>query len=170
MNNSAQPVVAYIASAYRALSDSKLESEEFAHGLIMFAVPDYGIQFRCRVEADPMRLELGALFALLRFLKTKLAHVKIPALEVRSSSPRLVFSLGSRVGPFAESTEWNLLLLEYTKEMEVTARYVAPRDNCCLLAPTELPSQPESEHPLLRPTIEDRTKFTMKPFQRGIDL
>lgn len=170
MSEPIRPVVAYIGAVNHPLADQSLEQKGLCHGLVMFAVPDLGIQFRCRAEADRLRLEIGAFFSLLRFLKTRLPKVKIEALEVRSSLPEFVFSLGGKIGPFAKDTEWSRLLAEYLPDMQITTRYVEPRLNRCLLPPSEFPSVPETAKPLLTPTWEDRTKFTIKPFQRGIDL
>lgn len=170
MSENIRPIVAYIGGVSHPLADSALEKQGLSHGLVMFAVPDLGIQFRCRAEADRLRLEIGAFFSLLRFLKTRLPRVKIEALEVRSSLPEFVFSLGGKTGAFAKDTEWSRLLAEYTPHMQITTRYVEPRLNRCLLPPSEFPSVPETTKPLLTPTWDDRTKFTIKPFQRGIEL
>ena len=165
-----RPVICYISSVINSNIDSALEQNGFSHGLIIFAIPDYGILFRCRAEGDRIALEFGAFFSLLRFLKTYLEKEKIGSVVIRSSYPEFVFSFAGHGRHLAKGSERELLLREYTKGMSVSVEYSVPFKNRCLLSPADYPSVPVAQRPVLKPDWNDRKKNSIKPFQRGIKL
>ncbi|MCD6248863.1 MAG: hypothetical protein J7J98_00855 [candidate division Zixibacteria bacterium] len=92
------PVDCYIGAFKAPLQEAYLENHGFSRGMILFAIPSYGVLFRCRADGDLMDLEFGAFFALLRFIKTSLAKEQIKNLRVFSSTPKFVFTMMNR-GP-----------------------------------------------------------------------
>ncbi len=170
MGKKIQPVTCYVASVINTNIDLVLEQNGFSHGLIIFALPDFGILFRCRAEGNQIALEFGAFFSLLRFLKTYLAKEKIDSVVVRSSNPEFVFSFTGQGRHLARGSERELLLREYTKGVAVSVEYVEPRKNRCLQSPADYPSVPIAQLPVLKPDWNDRKKNSIKPFQRGIKL
>ena len=90
MKDKKPPIRCYVAAFTNARIDSFLEDNGFSKGMICFAIPAYGIMFRCRTEGRLIDLEFSALFSLLEFVKSKLAEEKIRSLQVFSSNPEHV--------------------------------------------------------------------------------
>ncbi|RKX23594.1 MAG: hypothetical protein DRP45_10155, partial [Candidatus Zixiibacteriota bacterium] len=59
----------------------------FAQGMILFAIPEHGLLFKCCAEGDSLDLEFGAFFAALRFINESLAGEKIKQVRVHTSNP-----------------------------------------------------------------------------------
>jgi len=164
------PIPCYIASAINSEIDPFLEQRGFGHGLVMFAVPDFGLMFRCRAEGDPIDLEFGAFFSLLKFLKTYLVTGVARHLEVRSSNPEFVFSFAPHSRHLARGTARELILREYDNDFRITVKHVTPNDNRCLISPIQYPSLPAGNNAILKPNTKTEKRSEFKPFQRGIQL
>lgn len=164
------PIRCYIASVVNREIDPFLEQNGFCHGLIIFAIPELGLLFRCRADGNPIDLEFGAFFSLLRFLKTYLVDDKLNRLQVLSSNPEFVFSFTPKSKYLAEGTTRRKLLNEYSAKMEIQVAFIERQKNRCLCGPSEFPSMPENAAPILKPAVKHDTKIECKPFQRGIHL
>jgi hypothetical protein len=170
MEIKAQPLRCYIASVINRQIDPFLEKHGFCHSLIIFAVPELGLLFRCRADGDGIDLEFGAFFSLLRFLKQYLVQDKLDRLQVLSSCPEFVFSFTKESKHLAKGTAREKLLREYADKMQIEVAYIEPQKNRCLVAPSEFPSMPASAGPVLKPTVTKDTRIDIRPYQRGIRL
>jgi len=169
MGKKALPVDCYIFSLSRR-QESYLESEGFAAGLILFAIPSMGLLFKCRAEGDPLDLELAALASAVRFMKKSLYDQKIKTVKVHSSNPEFVFCLSKGQGELVNSDKCLKLLRSIKSEMDILVSYVTVSNNKALVSPTDYPSAPVDQKTILRPTIEERTRTSFKPIQKGITL
>ncbi len=160
----------YTASFLGSSMDSLLAEKGFARGLIIFAIPDFGILFRCRALGSAVDLEFAAYFALLRFIKTRLADQKIKAVQVYSSNPEFVFSFTGKSRHLKGNEERSKLLREYGREFTLAVGYVRPADNRALISPGDFPSMPANASIELSPDQSERRKPAIKPFSRGIDI
>ena len=160
----------YIASVVNEKIDPFLEQNGFCHGLIIFAVPELGLLFRCRAEGTSIDLEFGAFFSLLRFLKTYLIGDRINRLQVLSSNPEFVFSFTPKSKHLAEGSTRRKLLKEFGSHLDLQVGLVESQKNRCLAAPGEFPSMPENAPPILKPTVKHDSRIECMPFQRGIQL
>lgn len=170
MTNSASSLRCYIASVKLTRLDPFLESEGFCHGLVMFAAPDIGLMFRCRAEGEPIDLEFGAFFSLLKFLKTYLVKDVARELFVHSSNSEFVLSFRPSSRHLAAGTTREVLLREYLHDYRIQVGYVEPHNNRCLISPVEYPSLPEGLKTVLKPNVRSDKRSEFKPFQRGIRL
>lgn len=160
----------YIAAFQNPTIDSYLENNGFARGLMSFAVPTYGILFRCRTEGRVIDLEFAALFALLKFLKTKLEAEKIKNVQILSSNPELVFSFTGNTPHLKSGTPRRVVLDEFTKDFQIAIGYIKPSENKALVSPADYPSMPANRKISLRVDTADHKKAEFKPFQKGIKL
>ncbi len=164
------PVTCFIAGIVNREIDPTLQEFGFTHGIIIFAIPEFGILFRCRAEGDPVSLEFGAFFALLRFIRTTLNQTPMDRVQICSSNPELVTSFNGQGRYLAEGTAWAKMLAEYTKSIQIDVRYVEPIKNRCLLSPADYPSTPAGAKPVLKPDLKPPTRLEIKPIQKGIKL
>lgn len=160
----------YTASFLGSTMDSLLAEKGFARGVIVFAIPDFGILFRCRALGNVIDLEFAAYFALLRFIKTRLADQDIKAVQVFSSNPEFVFAFTPKSPHLADNEKRRRLLREYGRTFTLAVSYVRPVDNKALLSPGDFPSLPEGVNIDLSLDQSGRRKATIKPFSKGIDL
>ena len=170
MQKPASSLRCYVASVSSAHLDPFLEREGFGHGLVMFAVPDIGLMFRCRAEGERIDLEFGAFFSLLKFLKTYLVTDTIRDLYVCSSNPEFVLSFRPNSRHLATGTTREVLLREYLRDFRIHVAFVEPQHNRCLVSPVEYPSLPEGVKTVLKPNVKSDKRSEFKPFQRGIRL
>lgn len=159
----------YIATSCREAADPYLAERGFAAGVVSFAIPDYGILFRCRVSGAPIDLEFGAYFALLRFIRTRLSQEKIKAVQVHSSNPEFVFAFSGKSPHLVKDEERRRLLNEYSREFTLAVGYIPPLDNRAVLSPVDLPSVPQGAKIALSPGTPER-RPAIRPFRRGVDL
>ena len=113
--------------------------------MICFAIPAYGILFRCRTEGALIELEFSAFFSLLEFVSTKLKDEKVGSVQVCSSNPHLVFSFSKVSTRMAPGSAHRQLLAKYSKAMTISVAYVKPPENKALLSPAEYASVPANQ-------------------------
>jgi hypothetical protein len=170
MASSSTKITAYIGSVINPQIDSKLEQIGFCRGLIVFAIPEYGILFRCRADGEPINLEFGALFSLLRFLETSLASLNAKEVLICSSSAELVASFGNTGRHLSKGSEREIMLREYTRKLRISVQYVDRLKNRCFLSPVDYPSMPGGQEPPIKPDWKELRKNEIKPIQKGIKL
>lgn len=164
------PVRCYIAAFNNPRIDPVLEREGFSKGMICFAIPDFGVLFRCRTSGAILDLEFGALLSLLEFVKTKLKDEKIKEVQVLSSNPQMVFSFAGKADASEASRLRRRLLGEYSRELKVALSYVKPVENRALVSPAEYPSVPVGKDVHLSVDSDELTKTEFKPFQKGVKI
>jgi len=164
------PVECYISSFVHPQMEPYLEANGFARGMILFAIPGYGVLFKCRAQGKSVDLEFGAFFSLLRFIKKSLGKEKIKAVHIHSSNPQFVFALANSSPEVSKNTERKKMLAQNMKDFQITVSYTAPMNNKTLVPPTEYPSTPEGQAPPIKPDIKKETGSEFRPIQKGIHL
>ena len=168
MSDEARVVDCYIHALSRPLQEVYLEVNGFSRGMILFAIPHYGVLFKCRAGGDLLDLEFGAFFALLRFVKTSLAGERIRKIRVNSSNPRFVFTLANR-GPLIVARPGRRKMLEdYLSKFDIEVRLVPRSRNQAQLSPTDLPSIPREQTSPLKPRAGSRSRGHFRPIQKGL--
>lgn len=160
----------HIAGVTPGTADRYLADRGFAPGMVSFAIPDYGILFRCRASGNPVDLEFGAYFALLRFVKTRLAGEKVKAIKVLSSNPEFVFSFTGKGRHLEENEERKRLLREFGEVYTLAVGYVRSLDNRALVSAVDTPTMPVGASIALGPDPGADRRPSIRPFRRGVDL
>ena len=150
--------------------DPVLEAHGVVGGLVVFSIPELGILFRCRAEGEQIDLEFGALFALLKFIKTKLSDRKIKQLHIFSSNPEFVFSFTGNSCHLQPESGRIKLLAEFNREFHMAVSFIDAINNLALVSPADYPSMPESKSFNLSPDKPESTKPRFEPLHRGIKL
>lgn len=168
MTKSTKNAPAFVASVIRPHSDPYLSTHGFCQGMVIFALPDYGVQFKCQAEGRRIDLEFGAFFSLLRFVEASLAGEKITAVTVYSSFPEFVFACAGKSRHMEPGSDRQKLLAERTARLGVTVSYVEPHRNLALLSPVEYPSMPEGKTVAIKSKLTDPSSRSFRPIQKGI--
>lgn len=170
MDTSAKPIDCFIGSFSRPLKEAYLTAHGFSRGMILFAIPGFGVLFKCRAEGDLLDLEFGAFFALLRFIKTSLAGEKIKSVNVHSSNPEFVFALMNNGEQISHRPERVRMLDQYRETLDIHVSLVPALKNRTGVPPGEFPSTPRDQTPALRPKTSDLSRIRFKPIQKGVAL
>lgn len=163
-----RPTRCYIASVRDRMVDMALIRAGFSRGLLLFAIPDLGIIYRCRADGSAMSLEYGALLALLKFIKSELSQEKIEKLLILSSNAGLVFGLDEIADK--KLTAFQTLYKELSARYEINVVYVKPARNHAFCTAADFPSVPKGTIPALRPGRGRWKKQSFKQLQKGIRL
>ena len=150
--------------------DPILEANGVVGGLVVFSIPEFGILFRCRAEGEQIDLVFGALFALLKFIKTKLSDHKIKQLHILSSNPEFVFAFTGNSRHMKHDSSRMKLLAEFNREFQMVVSYVDAIKNLAMVSPADYPSMPESKSFKLSSDKPESSKPRFEPLQRGIKL
>ena len=150
--------------------DPALEARGVVGGLVVFAIPELGIIFRCRADGEPIDLEFGALFALLKFIRTKLVDRKIKQLHIFSSNPEFVFSFTGNSRHLQPGSLRMKLLAEFNREFQMAVSFIDAYKNQALVSPADYPSMPESRSVNLLPDKPESSRPRFEPFRKGIKL
>ena len=138
--------------------------------MILFAIPSYGILFRCRADGNLLDLEFGAFFALLRFIKTSLAKERIKNLRVLSSNPEFVFTMMNRGPGLEDRPKREKMLKKYRSQFEIQTVLVPTHKNQVWLAPDDFCCTPSHLMPPVRPFGRSRSRVGFRPIQKGLSL
>jgi hypothetical protein len=160
----------FVGAFQNSAIDPVLETRGLTHGMVAFAIPSLGILFKCRVDGDPIDLEFGAFFSLIKFIKTSLKEEKIANVRVHSSNPEFVFAFTPNSKHLAEGSTRKKMLLEYCKGIKVAISYCELYKNKTRTSLPDYPALPDGKRPVLKPDLNDEKKTSFKPFQRGIKL
>ncbi|MBU0984294.1 MAG: hypothetical protein KKA42_10525 [candidate division Zixibacteria bacterium] len=169
MEKKDRPLNCFVASRSEGPLEPALADEGLCRGMVLFAIPDYGVLFKCRAEGEGIDLEFAAFFALLKFVKTSLPNEQIKSLQVNSSNAAFVFSFsGGR--HLANNTAHRKLLTELLTRFTVSIAHIEPLKNKALLPASEYPSIPEDRKIDIKADWPEIGRGEIKPFQRGISL
>ncbi len=160
----------YIAAFENQAIDARLEELGFTRGVLLFAIPDLGILFRCRASGKMIDLEFGAMFALLKFIQDKLPSVGIKKLEILSSNPEFVFAFTGKSRHLKPGTKRMKKLREYCTSFQIQAGFVDPRKNQAMVRAIDYPSMPRGQAVPILAKPGAAQKVVFKPFQRGLRL
>lgn len=150
--------------------DPALEARGVVGGLVVFAIPELGILFRCRADGELIDLEFGALFALLKFVKTKLTDRKVKQLHIFSSNPEFVFSFAGNSRHLQPGSNRMKLLAGFNREFQMAVSFIDAIKNQALVSPADYPSMPDSRSVKLSPDKPESSKPRFEPLHRGIKL
>ena len=160
----------YVASFKRPLHEAYLEVNGFSRGMILFAIPSYGVLFKCRAEGSLLDLEFGAFFALLRFINTSLAKETIRSIRVHSSNPEFVFSLAHNGRQVREHPKRLKMVEKYRSLFRIEVAYVTPLKNKTRVTPGDFPSTPKDITPPIKPERAEQSRIRFQPIQKGVSL
>ena len=161
---------AHISAMERPIIDDYLSREGFGRGVIQFAVPDYGIVFKCLAEGTSVDLEFGAFFALLKFVETSLATEKIGHLHILSSSPEFVFAFTGQSGHLIQGSSRYQLLKQHAKKLRFDVAYIEPCQNQTRVSLVDFPSVPQGRSVTVRSKLTTTRVVGFKPIQKGIKV
>jgi len=170
MMNKEIPIKCYIAAFQNPKIDNFLENNGFSKGVLSFAIPDYGIQFRCRADGELIELEFAAFFTLLKFLVGKLEDQKIKKVIVNSSNPEFIFSFTGKTKHLQPRSTYRQMLEEFARKININVGYIKPVDNKALISPADYPALPEGKKINISFDTNDLEKIDFKSFQKGIKL
>ncbi len=160
----------FIAACNTPKTDSYLVENDISNGLINFAIPAFGVLFKCRASGDLLDLEFGAFFALLRFVKEKFRKDTINKLLVLSSSPPFVFSIGNPGSYIKTGSAREKLLKEHLKSFDLSVGFIEPNRNQALALTSDFSSTPVGVEPPFKPGNKDQERIEFKPIQKGIQI
>jgi hypothetical protein len=168
MSDKSRILDCYIGALSRPFQEVYLEINGFTRGMVLFAIPSYGVLFKCRAGGDLLDLEFAAFFALLRFVKTSLAKERITTIRVHSSNPHFVFTLVND-GPLITARPGRRKMYEdYLSKFEIEVRLIPRCKNQARMSPTDLPSIPKEQTPPLKPRTGSRSRGRFRPIQKGL--
>jgi hypothetical protein len=160
----------FIAAFENRAIDAQLDEMGFSHGVLLFAIPDLGVLFRCRASGEMIDLEFGAMFALLKFIKDKLKSVGIKEVEILSSNPEFVFSFTGKSRHLDPKSKRMKMLREYSASFKLQVGFIEPHKNKALVRAIDYPSLPKGQTIPILPDRGAGQKIVFKPFQRGLSL
>jgi len=160
----------YIYSFNNSDIDPYLNNLGFTRGMVGFAIPDYGVLFRCRVEGDLLDLEFGSFFALLGFIDTRLKDQKIKVVHVFSSNSRFVFSFTGKKENINNNKQRRKLMDDYCEKFSIKVAYINQFENKVLLSPSEFASLPVHFKIPFKPTSSESKKIKIMPFNQGLTI
>lgn len=160
----------FIAAFENRTIDARLDELGFSHSILLFALPDLGVLFRCRASGEMIDLEFGAMFALLKFIKDKLPSTGIKKVEILSSNPELVFAFTGKSRHLEPGTKRMKMLREYSKAFQIQVGFVESHKNQALARAIDYPSLPKGQTIPILPKHGASQKIVFKPFQRGLSL
>lgn len=158
----------YIGAVLKRSLDPFLAENGFARGLISFALPEFGILFKCCIEGEPVELEFAAFFSLLKFLTTTLSGEKIKSIRVFSSMPEFVFSFTGKGKYLSEDSLKYKMLKDYSSKLAISISFIEKKNNRSLISPADYPSLPEDQVIKLDYDFNKEKQIKIKPFQKGI--
>lgn len=170
MKLSTGPVECHIGAFKAPLQEAYLDENGFSRGMILFAIPSYGVLFRCRADGDLLDLEFGAFFALLRFIKTSLSGEQIKSLRVLSSNPEFVFTMMNRGPGLEDRPKREKMLRKYCNHFEIQTALVPAHRNQVALSPGDFCCTPKHLAPPVKPSGSRRSKILFQPIQKGLSL
>jgi hypothetical protein len=162
-------LVCYLAAIRNDRIDPELHRRGFCKGMLIFAIPSLGVQYKCRAEGQLVDLEFAALFTLLRFIKSKLKEEGIKRVKVISSNPEFVFSFTGNSKHLTKNSKRWFNLARCKKDLNLAVGFIEPAMNRAFVSPADYPSIPRAVKPIIQPDqFDNEPRF--KQFQRGIRL
>lgn len=128
-------------------------SADGGRGIISFAVPDYGILFRCRGEGTRTELEIIAFMSLLRFAEAnkELFHKK--ELHIHTDFPLIVYLLNDPKTASGKLGAVATRARQYAREFIFQATWVDPRDNRAAAPILTIPDLPAESGQRLKSSL-----------------
>ncbi|MEE8576096.1 MAG: hypothetical protein V3T31_02465 [candidate division Zixibacteria bacterium] len=150
--------------------DPYLSARGLSQAMILFGIPDFGVQFKCRAEGKPIDLEFGAFFSLLKTVTESIEGERVSSVKIHSCNPEFVFAFTGRTQHLEQGSAREKLIREFSQKVKIAVAFVTPDENKALLSPVEYPSVPASRNLQLKPQNDGKQSTEFKPFQRGSSL
>ena len=166
----ADGVKCFIVGLKPETTDPALAARGVVSGLVIFAIPELGILFRCRADGDPVDLEFGALFALLKFVKTKLTDQNLKKLHILSSNPEFVFAFTGNSKHLKPGSERMKMLAEFNRHFQMAVGFIDAIKNQALVSPADYPSMPETRSIKIAQDVMDSKELRFEPLRKGPKL
>ncbi len=164
------PVRCYLGSISRLPLDPWLEERGFSSGMILFAIPTYGVLFKCRAAGEPLDLEFGACLAALRFIDSSLAGEKIDTVQLLTSCAEILYAITGPTRHIAPGSEREKLLAEHRRKRKIEIAFVERHLNRAFIPAANCPSLPVGRKISVSGDWTSSTKFVFKPLQKGVIL
>lgn len=98
-------------------------------GIISFAVPDYGILFRCRGEGTRTELEIIALMSFLRFAEANKDLFAKREMQIYTDFPFLVYLLNGKERLDGRLTAVTSQVRQYSRELSFQVKWIDDHGN-----------------------------------------
>jgi len=117
-------------------------NEKNGRGIVSFAVPEFGILFRCHADGARAELEIVAFLTFLRFAEHNLEIFKKRFLYIFSDFPLLVYLMnnGAAVPSGMEAVIGEAK--KYARQISFQVKWIDPGENRAAGAVNDLPSLP----------------------------
>lgn len=150
--------------------DPWLEEHGFSRGMILFAIPDYGVLFKCRAFGTPLDLEFGACLAALKFIDSSLAKEKIAEVHLLTSNAELLYAITGPSRHITPGSERERLLAEHRQKRKLHVAFVERHLNRAFVPVAGYPSLPDGRTVKVSGDWAATSKSVFKPLQKGIEL
>lgn len=141
-------------------------------GTVSFAVPDFGILFRCRGEGTRTELEVIAFMSLLRFAEANVALFRGKELLIHTDFPFIVYLLSGDkpAGRMMEAVAAKAR--QSAREFTFRAQWVDPRDNRAAASIDGIPDLPDESGRRLKGSLShpDPLPASRRPSSPKSDL
>jgi hypothetical protein len=138
-------LICHIGHSINREIDPSLSAMGFAKGLLLFALPDLGILFKCRASGTPFAIETAALCSALQFICNDVDRKFRRSVLIRTSFPPLLFAVHQPNLGMAFSTEQKQMLDLLRQECGYTVTFVEQSLNRALRKAGDLASIPVTE-------------------------
>ena len=158
----------FIAAVRRPLIDQFLTRQGMSRGMVMYGIPQLGVQFKCRADGSLIDLEFAAFLTLLQTITSSLKEENIRSVVVHSSNPQFVFAFTGKTPHIAKGSARERLIRQYAKSVKIAVKYISPQENRSLISPADYPSLPNAQAASMALDLKDTRRVRIRPFQRGI--
>ena len=147
-------------------SNLTAEKSTRRHGVISFAIPDYGVLFRAQHEGDHYECEYGALLALVRFLQVNRQHFRGKQLTLLTDSAVVVYQGTRRIAASGKLARLRDLLLFYQRKLGFKLEWLPSRMNRANMDAEQSPvssRSPKFNYDIFEETIEQKSRPLRRP-------
>ncbi len=128
-------------------------AENGHEGTISFAVPDYGILFRCRGEGTRTELEIIAFMGLLRFAEANKELFHHKELHIHTDFPFIVYLLNGATSASDRMEAVAAKARQYAKEFTFQVKWVDVHDNRAAAPIRDIPDLPDESGRRLKSSL-----------------
>mgnify|MGYP001256758956 CR=1 FL=1 len=111
-------------------------------GTVSFAVPDYGLLFRCRGEGTRAELEIIALMSFLRFAEANKELFAKRDLQIYTDFPFIVFLLNGKIRLDGRLTVVATQIQQYSRELSFQVKWIDGQSNRAASSVGDIPVLP----------------------------
>lgn len=139
--------------------------------IISFSIPDFGVMFRCRINAQFFRLTSLAAATALRFVEKSLTDAGVEKIELLTDSPGFYFAVTPQELDGVKHISRPDILGEYRRKFHLSAKLIDRSENSARFSCEALPQAPTDVAPALKLDANIwKSAGKMLPLQDGVDL